>query len=214
MHIRPDVVEYFRRLLRIPEPPFDEIAFPPLVPVRDAAAFAWLTDAIRTLRPEPRSLLPDYFEAYARIPNDPEHEGCLPLEHTAVLATILNHATSSPDLCYYAVWEGFGEPMIVRLLEPGEIPRPPEKPRRRRFHEPQLILPGREYRVFSGPLDAATTSMSPSEFSYQSPNLWWPADHAWCVASEIDLDETFVGASRNCIDRILADPRLRATEVR
>ena len=25
------------------------------------------------------------------------------------------------------------------------------------------------------------------------PNLWWPDDRAWCVASEIDLDYTLVG---------------------
>jgi hypothetical protein len=214
MHIRPDIVEYFRKLLRIPDEPFEEIEFPPLAPVRDATPFAWLTDSMRTFGPDPRSLLPPHFAAYARIPGNPEHEGCLSREHVAVLATILNDATSSPDLCYYAVWEGYGEPMMIRLLEPGAVPPPPGKPRRRRFHDPPLVLPARQYRVFSGALSAATTSMSLSELSHQSPNLWWPADHAWCVASEIDLDETFVGGSRNCIDRILADPRLRATEVR
>lgn len=214
MHIRPDVVEYIRRLLRIPDPSFDEIAFPPLVPVRDAAAFAWLGEAIRSLRPEPRSLLPDFFEAYARVPNGAGRAGSLPVEHTAVLAAVLRDATQSPALCYYAVWEGYGEPSIITFAGTGSAPPPREKRRRRKFHEPPLVLPGRGYRVFSGPLDAATTSMSLSALGYQSPNLWWPADHAWCVASEIDLAETFVGGSRKCIDRVLADQRLRATEVR
>lgn len=213
MHIRPDIVEYFRKLLRIPEPAVDEIAFPPLVPVRDAAPFAWLTGAMRTFGPQPHSLLPGPFEAYARIPNEPEREGSLPVDRTSALASVLRDATETPDLCYFAVWDGYGEPSFTYFVGKGAAPTP-GKPRRRRFHEPALVLPARQYHVFSGPLAAATTSMSRSSLGYQSPNLWWPADHAWCVASEIDLDETFVGGSRNCIDRILSDPRLRATEVR
>jgi len=47
------------------------------------------------------------------------------------------------------------------------------------------------------------------------PNLWWPDDRAWCVASEIDLDETFVGGTRTLIDDILAreDLGARATTI-
>jgi hypothetical protein len=47
------------------------------------------------------------------------------------------------------------------------------------------------------------------------PNLWWPDDHAWCVASEIDFPYTYVGGSQELIDAILEDPAiesLRATD--
>ncbi len=40
-------------------------------------------------------------------------------------------------------------------------------------------------------------------FSPQSPNLFWPADHAWCVASEIDFDSTVVGGSEMLIEALL-----------
>ena len=28
------------------------------------------------------------------------------------------------------------------------------------------------------------------------PNLWWPADRAWRVASDIDLPSTYLGGTR------------------
>ena len=44
----------------------------------------------------------------------------------------------------------------------------------------------------------------------QCANLWWPADHAWCVASEIDLPWTYIGGPRGLIDAVLADWRVEA----
>lgn len=41
-------------------------------------------------------------------------------------------------------------------------------------------------------------------------NLFWPGDRAWCVATEIDLDSTYVGGSVELIADLLADPRLEA----
>jgi hypothetical protein len=47
----------------------------------------------------------------------------------------------------------------------------------------------------------------------QSPNLFWPDDHAWCVATEIDLDSTYVGGSTRLIADLLANDRLEALRV-
>ena len=43
-----------------------------------------------------------------------------------------------------------------------------------------------------------------------SPNLWWPDDRAWCVATEIDLAWTYVGGSGALISDVLASPSLEA----
>jgi hypothetical protein len=43
-----------------------------------------------------------------------------------------------------------------------------------------------------------------------SPNLWWPDDRAWCVASEIDLAWTYVGGTEALINDILANSQLEA----
>jgi hypothetical protein len=43
-----------------------------------------------------------------------------------------------------------------------------------------------------------------------SPNLWWPDDRAWCIATETDLAWTYVGGSAALISEVLANPRLEA----
>ena len=46
-----------------------------------------------------------------------------------------------------------------------------------------------------------------------SPNLWWPEDHAWCVATEIDLKTTYIGADRACAKELIAVPGIEASPV-
>lgn len=50
----------------------------------------------------------------------------------------------------------------------------------------------------------------PNEILRESPNLIWPSDRRWLVASEIDLDSTFVGGSTELIETLLADRRFEA----
>jgi hypothetical protein len=47
----------------------------------------------------------------------------------------------------------------------------------------------------------------------QSANLTWSSDRAWFVATEIDFETTYIGASRSCIDEILPCAEIEATEV-
>lgn len=46
-----------------------------------------------------------------------------------------------------------------------------------------------------------------------SPQMVWPEDHAWVVASEIDWDSTIVAGSRSVVDAILFDAALEVFEV-
>jgi hypothetical protein len=48
---------------------------------------------------------------------------------------------------------------------------------------------------------------------WQSPNLWWPDDRAWCVATEIDLMSTYLGGSRGCVQAIIEHPQVEAAAV-
>ncbi len=41
----------------------------------------------------------------------------------------------------------------------------------------------------------------------QTPNLWWPHDRCWCVATDVDDDVTHIG-SVELITALHADPRL------
>ena len=118
-------------------------------------------------------------------------EGSLPREECARLVSLLRPFTISPDRCRFCVWEGYG------FLDP-----------KRYAAVPRVKTPGRAYLMYRGPIDAATFFHWGS--TWQSPNLWWPDDQAWCVASEVDLAETYVGGSEACIDRIVSDDVLEA----
>ena len=134
------------------------------------------------------------FEALRASSATQTREGTLPV---ALLDPLIEHllpATTTPERCFFAVWEGFGASAV-----PGTL-------------EPKLELPERAYHLFSGPIEGARTSYSSISFDHQSANLWWPADHAWCVATEVDLAWTYVGGARACIQALLADPRLQAFE--
>jgi hypothetical protein len=45
------------------------------------------------------------------------------------------------------------------------------------------------------------------------PNLIWPADHSWFVASEVDFDSTLVGGSAELVETIVQCPALEAWQV-
>ena len=54
---------------------------------------------------------------------------------------------------------------------------------------------------------------APRQLLPQSPNLFWPQDHAWCVAAEIDLFCTLVAGPEALAQALVADPRLEAWRV-
>src|ERR1700688_3200784 len=83
-------------------------------------------------------------------------------------------------------------------------------------HTSLVHLPWRDYLLFDGPLEAATEfgwSLTEECFIPHSPNLFWPQDHAWCVATEIDLLSTLFAGSESLAQNLLADPRLEAWRV-
>ena len=47
-----------------------------------------------------------------------------------------------------------------------------------------------------------------------SPNLLWPADHAWCVTTDVDTAWTGVGGSSALADELLTDARLEVVRTR
>jgi len=80
----------------------------------------------------------------------------------------------------------------------------------------RVQLPNRNYLLFEGPLEAATEVgwiMPGGTFVPQSPNLFWPSDHVWCVASEIDLFCTLVAGSNALATELAGDPRLEVLQV-
>jgi len=144
-------------------------------------------------------------------------EGSLYLPDAEVLAAIARDRTATPEDCWFCVWDGFGwdavsksaftsaaePPTIVPTRSPDPVPPAVRA-------GPRVRLPNRNYLLYCGPAEAVVAPANLAGTRGQCANLWWPADRAWCVASEIDLMWSYIGGPRGLIDAVLADPRVEA----
>jgi len=139
--------------------------------------------------------------------------GSLPLDLARVLVGILAGHTNTPERCWFAAWEGWGDPVFMTLggSDDGSAPPPTVIARPK---GPTFKLPGRGYYLARGPLTSALDTVYGVASYYQSASIWWPDDRAWCVATEVDFDWTYVGGSTYCIAAVLADDRLEALPAR
>lgn len=157
-------------------------------------------------------------------------EGCLPLEAARALWPVLAPHTQTRDKCFFAIWEGFGcLPRTVLDAPAFEIPA-------RKFHLFTGPLEAVEETFCTDDPDEARSMgtfvaydpeeesledvqaglanwVASLEPSYQSANLWWPADRAWCVATEIDFNTTYVAGTQGLVDALLACEALEIYQV-
>ncbi|HKE69717.1 MAG TPA: hypothetical protein VKB55_10710 [Nocardioidaceae bacterium] len=167
-------------------------------------------------------------------PGDNPDEGSLPSQQLRVLYEMLAGHTSTPDRCWLTVWDGNGNvPEDWRRTAPRV-----NQPERNYYIFERPLAEVLEFSVMidrigwdQDPLPPSMCRLEaigpstdqelpdqaeqhPNELvSIQSPNQWWPQDHAWCVASEIDLDSTVVAGSDDLIGEITAHPDLEAFAV-
>ena len=188
------------------------------------------------------SIGPSHFPRYARLfhplrpggdPNDPYElmnlEGDLESDPLHRLVRVLERHTTTPQDCYFCLWEGFGDihgGASAGMLYGDDDPRaahwkppvvPPAFPAEV-MNGPRVRIPARNYLLFRGPLDEAgqwgAADLVPGDVRpINSPNLMWPADHAWFVATEIDLPWTGVGGSTELIEALMADESLDTERV-
>jgi hypothetical protein len=133
-----------------------------------------------------------------------------------ILAEILRDWTTTPQQCWFCVWDGYGWDHTVYLTasdgateaEPSAGRRPDPVPAAVRGGS-RVELPNRDYLLYSGPVEAALATVGISG-GYQVANLWWPQDRAWFVATEIDLAWTYVGGPAGLIGQLLAETRIEA----
>jgi hypothetical protein len=137
------------------------------------------------------------------------------------LVKLLPTFTSSHDDCWFCLWDGYGyvtgATATVTAFKQGPPLPGARRPRRWNLRMPspkaignlpdrkRVSLPGRNYFLFRGPISKA-------EGWEDGPNLWWPEDRAWCVASEIDLPYTYVGGTQELVDAIVKHPAIEALQ--
>ncbi len=125
------------------------------------------------------------------------------------LVDVLAPLTKTPDSCLFCVWNGYFRSNAVQYGSDTPsvvLPRPDAPPR-------LVELPNRSYGLFEGALSGVTSIDVPFRRNGQPPNLWWPSDRTWIVASGIDLQWTYVGGSKALIDMVLAEARLESLRV-
>ncbi len=155
----------------------------------------------------------------------PPDRGNLAPEQLETLCRALAAHTSDPAHCFFGLWAGWGWVTqgsdVFFLRRPGSPPGPASEHRpsplsAQELSRPRLELPHREYLILTGPLRAAAqlgNHQGPGGCDPQSPNLMWPSDRAWFVASEIDFDSTLLGGTRKLCQAVLDEPGLDAWPV-
>jgi hypothetical protein len=159
-------------------------------------------------------------------------EGTLEREQVSALAAILAPFTQSADRCWLASWDGWGtwrpgssatlsfaaDPPRRRFGLRGRIDRSSrrsvdEAGRLDRFIDsiPKIEIPHRAYFLFAAHL--ADVPSFEVGGGHQAPSIWWPADRAWCVVTEVDGYSTYVGGTTQCVATLLASDDLEAIEV-
>jgi hypothetical protein len=166
----------------------------------------WVRDRLHLFGQDVGSVIPDCFDAYIAIVH-PERRRELPGNLLDRLSDVLIQHTSTPDHCWFCIWEGYAWMHGGRAVSghpPGLAPPAVRSGGRVR-------LPGRDYYLYRGDVTAATTFV-PWPWDLR-PNLWWPDDRAWCVATEIDNVATYVGGTDELAAVLFAETALGAIPI-
>lgn len=136
------------------------------------------------------------------------------------LTAVLARHTGTPEDCFFGLWDGFGDihgsPSVAllgigrqhRSRIPGAFPAGV-------LDGPRVQIPHRDYILFRGPIEEAgdwpATELAPGRPRViNSPNVIWPRDRAWFVATEIDLPWTGVACTRELAEELVSDVALNA----
>jgi hypothetical protein len=125
---------------------------------------------------------------------------------------VLRQHTGTADECYFCVWDGWGAEWITAVAALGQPPPGVQLPMVDIGFDdpPRSKNPDRSYFLLRGgvsdfldPDGAWAEIPEPVE-----PAFVWPADHAWCVAFDVDPHYAGIGASTAAIDELVRHPGL------
>jgi hypothetical protein len=174
----------------------------------DVGAAAWIAHRLSGPSGSVGSLVPAGFGAYGRILHPEGAAGTLEAELADVLASVAAAFTTTARRCWFGVWDGYGwlypSRDVAGLGTLALVPAVGDD-------VPRLQLPRRDFLLYTAPISAVTALAGYP--THQTPNLWWPDDHAWCVVTDIDLSSTYVGGTPAFIQQLHAEPRLEITPV-
>ena len=174
---------------------------PAVRPAADTSAATWLLPWLWAMPGGVvGDLLPGGFERYLFVDDVlTDHEATEEVDrhwdasqgNAAMIGDIAARHTATPDEAYFAIWVGHG--YSNEGLE--HIP----------IFEDQHHM--RDYYLLQGPVAAVTELTEPNlrpEWPrwWRQPDLWWPQDRAWMVATDVDIGPTYVGGTAALCDEI------------
>src|SRR5439155_11541610 len=136
--------------------------------------------------------------------------------------------TTTPDVCWVGIWDGFGHLQGGRAAgalwasrdgQPDEADRLRREARarvesalrERARRAPRFSHPNRDYLLGRSSLDGVCRLL---DWPWMvAASLAWPDDRSWFVATEIDFDSTLVACGESCAAALLANSRLESLEV-
>jgi len=187
------------------------------------AAAAWISPARRGPTGTVGGLVPNAYASMIRLhapPPKPDDWWAAYRDLYEVVADIGARHTSHPDRAWFAVWEGHGFDTVTRQvawLDPPvddadrrarDAQRATLRTENRRRTAaigaeldmvPRFALPDRTYYLMAGPVAAVAGLWDPSTGHWLNPDLFWPDDRRWFVATDVDFWSLYVGGSNDLI---------------
>jgi len=182
------------------------------------ASAGWIAAACRGVWWTVGALVPNQYPSVLRVrAPSPRPDGWwTAYRHLyEIVASIGERHTCSPDRAWFAVWEGHGfdtatthvawrdPPLDEETLRAREAERSRvrEEGERRNaairaalVQVPRFDLPNRTYYLLEGPVSAATQLSHPEPMGeWRNPDLFWPDDRRWFVATDIDFWSLYIG---------------------
>lgn len=188
------------------------------------APAGWIAAACRGASGTVGALVPNHYPAVLRVgPPSPQPDGWWTAYRQLyeTVAWVGGRHTLSRDRAWFAVWEGHGFDTATTHVAWRHRPpdastgraRDQERWRQRREDErrngdirsallqvPRFDLPNRTYYLLEGPVSAIGQLCHPEPpGEWRNPDLFWPDDRRWFVATDVDFWSLYVGGDSDLL---------------
>ena len=187
----------------------------------------WLDDELRDPSGVVADLVPDRYDAIVRVHPPEPCEEWWPLYRDVFVAVagVGERHTTSPERAWIAVWDGHGFDTFSTHRAYRDPPADDDERRQRdavrdrlrvedarRKNEvraalgrfPRFDRPIRTYYLSTGPVGAVGGFEYPGTDGWRNPDLWWPDDRSWFVATDVDMWSLFVAGTTEFVTDVAA----------
>ena len=193
------------------------------------ASAAWIEPARRRTDATVGNLVPNDYTSFLRVHHPPPIPGdwwATYRDLYEAVAQVGAHHTSRADRAWFAVWEGHGFDSVHFQVGWSDRPiddaeRQAREATRARLRDesrtrtaairaelatvPRFALPDRTYYLMEGPVAAVVGMRDPVTGHWRNPDLFWPDDRQWFVATDIDFWSIYIGGSNDFIADLARD---------